>query len=175
MADLVEVHVESNIDRLTTQAINSAFRRLVKRVMEHGKEELKFLVPRGSTRRLERGVDTHGPIAVPGGFIGEVGIPEIDSARDGYGRALAPGAQDPAHYPLFQDRGTGIFGPTHSPIYPRKGSVMVWRDESGDKVFARRTDGLAGRHFMAQTYALMNADLEAEAKIFAAEVTALGN
>lgn len=51
-------------------------------------------------------------------------------------------------YADYVNNGTGVFGPTGSPILPKNGGVLVFTAKSGDLVFAKSVQGIEGKHFV---------------------------
>ena len=62
-------------------------------------------------------------------------------------------------YGWYQERGTGVYGPRRTPIYPRRGRFLVWRARAkdvrrgrarreGELIFARRVKGAPARHYI---------------------------
>lgn len=53
-------------------------------------------------------------------------------------------------YAPYQEFGTGIFGPTGTPITPKRAKVLVFPGKGGGLVFARSVSGSRPRKFMAK-------------------------
>jgi len=51
-------------------------------------------------------------------------------------------------YGIFQEEGTGIYGPKHAYIVPRSAKYLAWRAKSGAMVFAKRVKGVMAKWFM---------------------------
>jgi HK97 gp10 family phage protein len=51
-------------------------------------------------------------------------------------------------YALYQEQGTGIYGPNHSYIYPRKAKFLAWKSKTGKMIFARKVKGVMAKWFM---------------------------
>lgn len=51
-------------------------------------------------------------------------------------------------YALYQHEGTGVYGPRHSPIRPRRGKVLVFAGRSGGTVYARSVRGARPTKFL---------------------------
>lgn len=152
----VEVKVESNIDRLSETAIRRFMGDALEGTVKEAEEFLRFIVPR-DTGEMEAHV---GHTAED--LRAAVGIPRIDrisgvspAVKDMY----SPGEQDSGDYPLFRDRGTGIFGPAHEPIHARRVSVMKWEGAEGHPIFRSEVQGSEGSHFMLATYAFAQISL----------------
>lgn len=45
-------------------------------------------------------------------------------------------------YAIYHAKGTGIYGPEHRPITPKKGKALVFRTKSGVLVFAKSVKGI---------------------------------
>jgi hypothetical protein len=52
-----------------------------------------------------------------------------------------------APYALFQEVGTGIYGPLGRYITPKRAAMLSWVDRSGDRVFAKRVRGVRPQHY----------------------------
>ena len=53
-------------------------------------------------------------------------------------------------YAPYQEFGTGIYGPTGTPITPKRGKFLVFQSKGGGLVFARSVSGSRPRRFMAK-------------------------
>ncbi len=53
-------------------------------------------------------------------------------------------------YAPYQEFGTGIYGPKGSPITPKRGKFLVFKNKAGRQVFARSVKGSRPRRFMAK-------------------------
>lgn len=61
-------------------------------------------------------------------------------------RAHYPQPDEP--YPLWQDVGTGIYGPAKRYITPKVAKALSWIDgQTGERRFARRVRGVRGKHY----------------------------
>jgi hypothetical protein len=147
------VGVRSNVDRLSASSVHELFRDLVGRANRSGRDWMRIVVPKGDSQRLARAVDTTGPSSEGAAISASVGIPPILGADVSNGTYF-PGEQSSGDYPLFVDRGTGMFGPTHAPITGRRG-WMVFEGREGTTVFAKSVAGQPGQHFMLSTYEQM--------------------
>lgn len=160
----LDIKVESNIDRLSEIAIRRFLGDALSGTVEDSEEFLRAIVPR-DTGELAAHVGHKAAEEVDGGLLrAAVGIPPIDRAH-GLTPALkdlmAPGEQNSSDYPLFRDRGTGIFGPAHAPIHARRGEVMRWEGAEGHPIFRSEVKGSEGSHFMLATYAFSKLALTA--------------
>ncbi len=52
----------------------------------------------------------------------------------------------PNPYSKFQEEGTGVYGPTGSPVVPRTARVLAWQS-GGITIFARSVRGVQGKHY----------------------------
>lgn len=160
----LDIQVESNIDRLSETAIRRFLGDALSDTVKDSEEFLRAIVPR-DTGELAAHVGYKAAEEGDGGLLrAAVGIPPIDRAR-GLTPALkdliAPGEQDPSDYPLFRDRGTGIFGPAHAPIHARRAEVMKFDGAEGHPIFRSEVKGSEGDHFMLATYAFSKIALTA--------------
>jgi len=56
---------------------------------------------------------------------------------------------DPAvKYAIYQEEGTGLFGPRHAYIYPKRAKYLAWKSKTGKMVFAKKVKGVVARWFM---------------------------
>ena len=117
--------MRESIDRLTRDA--------AKDIAEHLALEIKGGAPK-RTGNLAAAVDmeagARNVIGVANSFKFEV---SVDTNR--------------APYALYVEKGTGIFGPTRSPIRSMTGNVLVF-ELNGKTVFAHSVKGQRGRHFV---------------------------
>jgi len=51
-------------------------------------------------------------------------------------------------YAMYVHDGTGVYGPAHRPIRPRRGHVMMFHSGSGGVVFAREVRGQRGTKYL---------------------------
>lgn len=171
MADQVEleIHVRSNVDRLSEHAVHRMLGDLLTSTVEDTEEFLRFIVPKDTGRMAEE-VGHHGAHETDAGLEASIGIPRIEGAGGGVSPAvkdlITPGEQDSADYPLFTDRGTGIFGPAGVPIHARKVTVMHFEDQSGHDIFREEVKGQEGHHFMLASYAFARIALQAHVREF---------
>lgn len=70
----------------------------------------------------------------PEGKLSEGGITAIVSAG--------------APYALFVEFGTGLYGPRHQRIRPKRAKAMRWLGPGGDYIFARSTAGMQPRPYL---------------------------
>ena len=56
-------------------------------------------------------------------------------------------------YAQYQEYGTGVFGPNHAPIRPKRARVLAWGKGSGGKplYFARRVQGVKPKYYMKKS------------------------
>lgn len=55
----------------------------------------------------------------------------------------------PLDYAVFVEKGTGIYGPRHRPIRPRRAKFLSWIDRgTGKRVFAREVRGVRPRPYL---------------------------
>jgi hypothetical protein len=70
--------------------------------------------------------------------------------RDSGGLAGIVGAK--SKHAIFQERGTGIYGPLHRVIVAKPGKVFVFPDRAtGKLVFTRRIKGTPATHFLRRS------------------------
>lgn len=163
---LVAVRVESNIERLDSHLFHEMLVRLIRDIAETGEAILKSEVPEGETGALKRHVAHHGPHDEGERVVAEIGISAVmDALVAHFQTALkdmaVPGEQSASNYPLFVDRGTGIFGPAGSPIFARRAHFMQFPGQGGDMIFRHETKGQRGQHFMLKTYSSLVAIIPA--------------
>lgn len=168
------VEVRSNVDRLSTHAVHRLFADMVGRVTRAGEEFLRLAAPKGKTERLSQAVSSSGPKDDGLTIRAAVGIPPIDEAPSRMSSRPSPDFFSPVaggyatrDYPLFRDRGTGIFGPAHAPIHSHTGGPLRFEGAEGGIFFRRSVEGQPAGHFMLATFEEMRrAALPADAEIF---------
>ncbi len=52
-----------------------------------------------------------------------------------------------AEYAVYQNEGTGVFGPSHRAITPKKAKALHW-EKGGTHYFAKSVKGVKGKHFV---------------------------
>ncbi len=157
----VEVH--TNIDSLSSSVLHDSLVRMIDNAAKHGAEFLRGAVPK-RTGDMAAHVGSKEAHEIAGLVEAKIGISEVTKAG-GYGPGVPyPGEQQKSHYPLFVDRGTGIFGPTHSRIFPRRGARMFY-EEDGRFFAPTSTQGQRGQHFMAETFAFVEVILRTDQSI----------
>lgn len=153
----IQITVEGNIDRLSAGAVHRLFGDLASRLLKRGEELLRVNVPRDTGAMAEH-VGHSGPHEAGGVIKGAVGIPPIGGENRrfqvGTKDLFTPGEQSSSNYPLFVDRGTGIFGPAHAPIHSRRAHVMRF-DVAEGTLFRAEVKGQPPQHFMLDTYEQM--------------------
>ena len=149
----IEVHIRSNVDALSADRIHQALVEMVQRNVEESTEFLRVIEPKRTGALEAHTSHTDAIESIVGQIEAKIGITPVEEAHDtnSVARNMSPGAQDTDHYPLFVDRGTGVFGPTGSPIFARTG-VMAFEID-GHEIFTRVVQGQRGQHFMAATAA----------------------
>lgn len=171
MPDLfdLDIQVESNVDRLSEHAVHRMLGELLTDTVEDVEEFLRFIVPKGDTDRLSEAVSSSAAHETDVGLEAAVGIPPIETVQ-GLSPAVKdlfqPGEQDSDDYPLYVDRGTGIFGPAGVPITARHVHVMHFDDADGFDIFRSEVKGQEGAHFMLASYAFSLIVLETRLKEF---------
>ena len=165
MGDNPEIYIaeiRSNTDRISAHAVHDAFVNLVRNELLQGEVALKALVPKRSMDMAahagHKGPVDSGPI-----IEGSVGIPEIHKSDE----------SDPfsGKYPIFVDKGTGIFG-EHGTIYPKDKKFMYIPSERGYPGFLKSSKGQPPREFMMATFSVMVALLKVNTDIWKAEMIA---
>lgn len=157
----IDVTVRSNTDSLSERAVHDSLVDMLRDELILGEAFLAGIVPKRDgdmAAHVSHRLDDSGAI-----IEGAVGIPEIHKASE----------SDPfsAKYPLFVDKGTGIFG-DHGTIFPSEKQFMYIPPERGIPGFLRSSKGQSGRGFMFATYSFMLAMLEMNGEIFRAELSA---
>lgn len=62
-------------------------------------------------------------------------------------------------YAVYQEYGTGVFGPKGRPITPKRGRFLVFRGKDGNMVFARQVAGSPKREFMKKGTEYLSANM----------------
>lgn len=153
------VGVRSNIDRLSASVVHRLYEDMIYRSIHAGEDWLRIVVPKGRTLAMERHIGVDGPHDELDTISAALGIPRIESAENRMSSnpspdffSPMPGGEDSRDYPLFTDRGTGMFGPAHAPIHSHTGGAMRFEDAAGAVLFRRQVAGQPGKHFMLDTY-----------------------
>lgn len=172
------VGVRSNVDRLSVTAVHRLFADLVYRSVHAGEDFMRMVVPKGESLRMERAISVDGPHDADPAIDTAVGIPPITEAPNRMSKipspdffSPVPGGQTSADYPLFVDRGTGLFGSAHAPIHAHTGGALKFEDSAGNTIFRRSVAGQPASHFMLATYEeITRVSLPVEAERFAERV-----
>lgn len=64
------------------------------------------------------------------------------------GSVIAGSVNATRAYSIFQEAGTGIYGPRKAPIRPKNGKFLVFKGRDGKTIFARQVKGSRPRWFM---------------------------
>lgn len=163
MPDQIHVSVRSNVDALSAARLHQALLETVESTVADATAFLRAVEPK-DTGSMEAHTDHTHAEDVTGMIEAKLGITPIEDAGMGSALKSIPGAQDSSHYPLFVDRGTGVFGPIATPIFARTGSSMHFEID-GRSIFARSVLGQRGQHFMAATYAFAQAAIRTDPHI----------
>lgn len=164
----IEVHVRSNVDRLSERAIHDAFYHLLKDITEEGTDMMRIIAPRGETSLLSASVSHIGPEDVPEHMEARIGIPPIPKP------SLSTGVAYPnsALYPKDVDEGTGIYGDHSTVIYPKSGYFMKLPPKGDYNIYQPMVRGQEGQHYVAKTYAAIRAALDTNVEYFKQELKA---
>ena len=158
---ILDISIESNIDSLSTRAVHDCFVNLVRNELLMGEVALKAFVPK---RSMDMAAHTghKGPIDDGIEIEGSVGIPEIHKV----------GESDPfsAKYPIFVDKGTGIFA-EHGDIFPKEKKFMYIPPDRGYPGFLAHSKGQPPKEFMLATFSTMIAMLKINGDVWKAELT----
>ena len=60
----------------------------------------------------------------------------------------------PKELPMWLNFGTGIYGPRHSPIVPKKAKFLHWSNSSGEH-FAKSVRGMRATHYIDKAWAII--------------------
>lgn len=125
---------------LVKQVGNETYKNAMQRILDQTVELAKKNAPMGDSGVLR------------GSITGEMN-------SDGLTGIVTVGAK----HAEFVEEGTGLYGPTKNYIYPSKAAVMVFA-VNGETVFAKRTRGQMGQHYMQKTaqeiLPIINAEME---------------
>lgn len=163
MKDNVEFYITSNTEKLSDLALHDTLVNFVRNEIVMGEVALKAVAPKGESLSMAREAGHKGPIDEGYEVTGYVGIPEIHKV----------GESDPlsAKYPVFVDKGTGIFGDTHSEIFPKTRHFMKLPPKGDFSIFHRSVKGQKGQEFMAATFAVMVGMLRINGEEFKKELS----
>lgn len=162
MPEIYISSIKSNTDNLSERAVHDTLVSFIDHEAIMGEIALKSFVPKGDTLALTREAGHKGPYDDGLEITAHVGIPEIHADDK-----LSPNAPK---YPVFVDQGTGIFGDTHSPIFPKISEFMKLPPKGDLPIFHKSVKGQEGKEFMAATFAFMLGMLKVNGEAFRAEL-----
>lgn len=157
---LVDIEIRSNLDALDAKRIHEGLVRMVDEAASGGAEFMRGIAPMhlgalkehvSHTHARDLGESVEASLGVPP--IGTSYVPGTGGTTVSPRFSVQP--SDSSKYPLFVDRGTGVFGSTGSPTFARKGKAMRF-ERGGQTIFATSTKGQKGQHFLAATYAYVH-------------------
>lgn len=159
----IEFHIVSNTDKISDKVLHDTLVNFVRNESLMGEVALKAIVPKGESLSLTREAGHRGPYDEGAEITAYVGIPEIHK----------PGEIDPlsARYPIFVDKGTGIFGDRDSRIFPNTKEFMKLPPKDGYSIFHRSVKGQKGQGFMAATFSTMVNMLRINGEAWKTELT----
>lgn len=156
--EYIDVEIRSNIEALSSARLHQSLMEMVQRSVEASTAFLKTIEPKDTGALIEHTDHTDVIEDLTGLIEAKIGIKPI-------GDEHVPGAggltqsprfsfqpSDTSRYPIFVDTGTGVFGPTGTPIFARSGHSMHFEID-GYEFFALSVLGQPGQHFMAATEA----------------------
>lgn len=154
----VTVEIRSNIEALSAARLHQSLVAMVRSIVEDSTAFMRSIEPKRTGALIEH--TTHTDVDDLVGLIeARLGIKPVDEAS-----SFHHGSSDSRDYPIFVDRGTGIFGETGSPIYSKHNGPMVF-EEDGRTIFTRAVAGQEGQHFVAATEAFAEALLREDQHI----------
>lgn len=159
------VSIRSNTDGLSARAVHASLVEFIRDELIDGEAILKAVVPKREGDLFAH-VGHTGPVDMGAIIEGSVGIPEIHKS----------GESDPlsAKYPVFADKGTGIYGGEGIIFAKRKEFMYIPPERGGGTeypLFLRASKGQRGQHFSLIAFANMVAMLEINGEKFKAELT----
>lgn len=165
MADSInlELSVRTNTEKMSDRALHDTLVNFVRNEALMGEVALKALVPKGDTLSMMREASHKGPFDEGGIVTASVGIPEIHKAGEA--------DPDSAKYPLFTDRGTGIFGESRSEIFPKTREFMKLPPKGDFSIFHKHVKGQEGKEFMLATFSVMVNMLKINSEVFKTELS----
>ena len=160
--EIVIERITSNTDRLSARAVHDSFVEFIRNEALMGEVALKSFVPK---RSLDMAAHAGHKGPEDSGMIIEasVGIPEIHKTNES--------SPFSAKYPLFVDKGTGIFA-EHGTIFAKEKEFMYIPPERGYPGFLRSSKGQPPKEFMAATFSTMVALLRINSDVWKKELTA---
>jgi hypothetical protein len=161
MAHIEVVEIKSNTDRLSDRAVHDTLVNFVRNEALMGEISLKALVPK-RTLDMMRAAGHKGPYDMGAEIEAAVGIPEIH--KDDESSPFS------AKYPIFTDKGTGIFA-EHGSIFAKEHETMYIPESRGIPGFLRESKGQPGREFMMATFSTMIAMLKINGEVWRTELT----
>lgn len=165
MADDIHVSVRSNVSALSADRLHQSLVDMVNSVVSGSEVFLRSAEPKRTGAMEAHTSSSKATEDLVGLIEAKLGITAVEGAGSNVAALKSiPGAQDSSHYPIFVDRGTGVFGPTASRIFARTSRAMVF-EEDGRTIFARSVAGQHGQHFMAATEAYAQTLLRTDQQI----------
>jgi hypothetical protein len=76
-------------------------------------------------------------------------IGSITYKIEGIGKEVVAKVGTNTSYARYQEEGTGLYGPSRSPIYPQTARVLAWQS-GGVMAFARSVRGVQGKHYFKE-------------------------
>jgi hypothetical protein len=158
----IRVEIKSNTDSLSARAVHDALVHMVGDSAEEGADFLKMAVPH-RTLAMAMAAGHHGPVDDGINVSASVGIPPIVNP----GGSFDPNSM---RYPMFVDKGTGIFGDYHTPIFAKRSEAMKLPPDGVHSIFQHEIKGQEGQFFMKKTFEFMKASMSINAEHFKAEL-----
>ena len=166
--ELYAADIRSNTDKLSAKVIHDGLVKFTKDELIIGETMMKAFVAAGGKGRsvgdLEAHVGHKGPIDAELLIEGSVGIPEIHKADES---SVLSGK-----YPIFVDKGTGIYGDRGDEIFAKENKFMKIPPERGEPGYLRKSKGQEGKHYLLATFLTMAATMQTTGESFKADLTA---
>lgn len=111
----------------------------------------RYLVRKGAVmqsrarRNLDGGTGS-GPKRIDSGLLRSTIYSELVTVN-GY---LGVRVGSRRYYAYWVHEGTGVFGPKHHRIYPKRAKFMRWKSKAGPFIYRRSTAGMRGNQFLAK-------------------------
>jgi hypothetical protein len=113
-------------------------------ISSHAAAELKVNAP----GRIKNLVGDDEPIVPEPGIVEAVAGIEPEVTEETFGRGIQ---SDPADFPVYVEKGTGVYGEYARPITVPPGIVMVFH-WAGKKIFTRSVEGQRAQHYAEHSY-----------------------
>lgn len=160
--------------RLLAQSTDHIVKDALKDLARGAEHALKRHAPVGATGHLRASIRA-GNIHAPTGPPQDFGSFPIGRRFGGGGRGYEIEVRVGARYANYVQRGTGIYGPTHSKIFAQPGNVFRFEKKGEGPRYVKWIEGQKAQDFLGEAARDLEPLLELEAEEMAAAVSAFLN